>query len=337
VFAVLGAAMAGVTVSGCGDDTVEPGPDAAGDVQVDSTQPDVSQPDVTQPDVSAEAAPQDGSSQDATHPDATPDAQSDAPLDVAQDVSHPDAPPDAPADVQPQDARPDASDAGSADVVVDSSPEAAPQGDAGDAGDASDSGTASEAGCTTTIGELNDAGTSMLLIGFDTSAEIVPWTSYTFPTNVSTNVESYSPTDGPSGFGCPGALSLALTYTAYGVNSGLDRFYTSGGGATQDWTGRVRLHFWVKVVTSDYTTINGLEEFVQSGSTLKQYSPFLTGSSLAGGGWVQSVVDLTPGANFDPTTVAGFEVQLQTIAAGIDGGPAAPPAATVLVDDIWLE
>jgi hypothetical protein len=328
VLTVFGAGMAGVLVAGCGDDTTGPGADAGEDVQTDSTQPDVSQPDVTQPDVAAEAAPQDAS-QDATHPDASPDGAPDASPDVAQDVAHIDAAPDAAGDA-PQDARSDVSDAGSTDAVADSSPEAAPPADASDAGDA---GEAGEAGCTTTIGELNDSGTSQLLFGFDTASEINGWMSFNFMTADGTNVLTQSPTQGPPGLGCPGALSLALTYSAYNVNAGADNFFTA-----QNWTGRVRLHFWVKLVTSDYTTINGVEEFVESGNfLLKQFSPFLSGAAFAGGGWVESVVDLTQVGNIDLTTIEGFEVSVSTIGTMLDGGAAVPPPATLLVDDIWLE
>ena len=232
VFAVFGTGVVGAMVGGCGDDTGVTTPE---DAQPDTTQQDAAQTDAFLPDAGQETSIQDAT-MDAAHPDASPDvAQPDASPDVVQDVARPDAIPDAPPDVQPQDARSDVSDAGSADATdadADSPSEAAPPVDAGDAGDAG------EAGCTTAIGALNDSGASQLLFGFDTAAEINSWTSFTFPQSSSTNVLSQSPTDNAPG-GCPGALSLALTYTAYGVNSGADRF----PGSPLDWTGRVRLRF----------------------------------------------------------------------------------------------
>ncbi|HEY4012988.1 MAG TPA: hypothetical protein VGM06_06605 [Polyangiaceae bacterium] len=335
MFAVFGTAVAGAMVSGCGDDT------GSGTTPEDAQADGASQPDTGVPDVAAEAAPQDATL-DTGHPDASPDVTvSDASPDVAQDASHPDGSSlDATADAQ-VDARPDASDAGArdaADAGTPDSSDAASPGDGGDGGDAGDGAVA----CVTTIGSLDDSGPGQLLFGFDTQAEASAWTQYTFPTTSSSFVFTQSPTEGPAGFGCPGAMSLAVTYTGYGVQSGVDYNFPTA----QDWTGRVRLHMWIKVVTSDYTTINGVEEIVFSQNLasdtpttyIDDFGGFLAGSGYASGGWLELVTDIsTPTASYFPTTVVGLEVRLTTVNSMADGGPAVPPPATLLVDDIWVE
>jgi hypothetical protein len=334
VFAVLGTGVAAAMVSGCGDDSTGPAP---GDAQVDSTQPDASQPDVGVPDVASEAAPPDatldGTPADATSADVT---QSDASHDAAQDVSHTDG---SPLDAAPGDAQPDASDAGpdatSADGAALDAADASADApsEAGSPGDASEGG-----GCTTTIGLFDDSGTAQLLFGFDSPTDINTFTAYTFPASASTDTLTQSPTEGAP-IGCPGAAALNLTYSAYGVQSGIDYDFPT----LQDWTGRVRLHMWIKLVTSDYTTINGVQpiafsETAPNTTFLDQFGQFLAGSAFAGGTWVELVTDVsTANANFVPTAVTGFEIRLTTVSTMADGGPAAPPSATLLVDDIWLE
>ncbi len=179
----------------------------------------------------------------------------------------------------------------------------------------------------------------MLISGFDTPGGLdLRWTGYT-TANISTALLGQTLTDGNT---CPGALELTVSFTGFGVTSGA--IFNYGSGSPQDWTGRTRLHFWVKVVTSDYSALNGVQEIIDSSNySLHRFGGYLAGSVFADGRWYQSVVDLTPPAqgaanvDFDPTTVNEFQVQLLTPNTSPDGGAGAPATTTVLVDDIWLE
>jgi hypothetical protein len=336
VYAVVGTAFAGPMAVGCGDDTTGgPGPvEEAGPDQMDtsvapdtsdSTRADVSQ----QADVSQEA---DAFRQDVSQqPDVTADVTGN---DVRQDVA-----PDVAADVVADTVVPDANEAGG-----DSGDSGTVSGDAGDAGDASDAAT-----CTTTVGQLESDGgvdggalAPALLFAFDNGPLDGRWGFY--PTTGFTS--ALTPTEGHI---CPGALALNATATAYGVNAGLNFNFGNPG---QDWTGRKRLHFWIKLVTSNYGAFNGVVELVQSnnfGDTrygTSQTSPpgYFAATAYSGGGWIESVVDLTPppqdagdavAPDYDPANVNYFEIRL--IALPVPDGGGSPPPATLLVDDIWLE
>ena len=123
---------------------------------------------------------------------------------------------------------------------------------------------------------------SRLLFAFDNGSN-VGWTAdvtglgYTF--NGVTN-------DGNT---CPGAISLTVQFNAFG-NPGEDVSY--GYGTAADWTGFSKLHAWVKLVTSTYAAVNGVQPFVQSNS----YNSYVNGgfvgqSTFSNGAWHELVLD----------------------------------------------
>jgi hypothetical protein len=312
-------------VAGCSDDTSSSNPpveDASADHTTpaeDAAQSDASQHDANVADTSvtdsaladsttADSAASDGSLTDASH---------DASVDAAQ-----------------------ASDSGGDASLADASSDAADASQAADASDASDGGV-----CTTTIallgggdGGTNDAGKApRILFSFDPSdadasdAGLDPnWANYSDSGSSGTLSETST-----AGYPCPGALSLSVTYTAYGPK---DQIYYNYQSGAQDWTGYTTMHVWLKVITSDYTSIQGVEPRIDSNAYGdKLFGGFVGGSTFAGGGWHESVINLTPGATYVPSTVNGFQFELQTTGAAADGGAGAPPQATLLVDSIWLE
>jgi hypothetical protein len=236
-------------------------------------------------------------------------------------------------DSSSSDANRDANDSGNdatnpSDAASDATSEASPGTDAGDA-----------AACVTTVaslggGGVNDAGVSpMVLFSFDPGSTAFDggldpnWTSYGTPSpSLGT-----TPTDGHP---CSnGALTLAVAQPAFSSDYGTYYSYSTA----QDWTGYTQLHAWLKVVTTDYTTIAGVEPRVDSASFVDRlYGGFVDGTTFSGGGWHETIVALAPGASYVPATVSGFQFELQ-IAAAVDGGASTPPQATLLVDSIWIE
>jgi hypothetical protein len=123
-------------------------------------------------------------------------------------------------------------------------------------------------------------------------------------------------------------------YTAFGPK---DQLYYNYHTNVQNWTGYTQLHAWLKVVTTDYTTIQGVEPRVDSNNYDAAdyiFGTFVSGSTFSNGGWHETIVNLT--APYVAAQVNGFQFELQTIGTSLDGG-AAPPPATLLVDSIWLE
>jgi hypothetical protein len=201
---------------------------------------------------------------------------------------------------------------------------------------------ASEAGggvCVTTLSSLgasgtNDAATSKILDDFDGQADAGPGSSWSGFFN-SGSVGTFGVT-GTDGHTCDGALALAVTtYTQYGTNV---QAYFNYGGSVQDWTGYKKLHAWLKVVSSDYSTIQGVEPRVDSSNyTQKLYGGFVNGSAFADGGWHETVVPLTASASYVPAVVNGYQFELQLVGSKPGAAAATPPAATLLVDSIWIE
>lgn len=227
------------------------------------------------------------------------------------------------------------SDAGSKDG-------AAPDASTPDGAAEASTADASEAGggvCVTTLSSLgasgtNDAATSKILDDFDGQADAGPGASWNGYFNMgSAGTFGVTGTDGHT---CDGALDLAVTtYTQYGTDV---QAYFNYGGSVQDWTGYKKLHAWLKVVSSDYSTIQGVEPRVDSSNyTEKLFGGFVGGSTFADGGWHETVVPLTASASYAPSTVNGYQFELQLVGAQPGGAPATPPAATLLVDSIWIE
>jgi hypothetical protein len=327
VSGVFGVAVAGALVSGCGDDTgsTDGGPDtgAADQTQGDASQPDSSQPDSSQPDTSqSDTSRPDSTQPDGSQPDGTLQGDG-APNDARTDATGMDSP------------APDANDAGGAETATGS--------------DASEAGPSQ---CVTSVADLagTDGGAPdgglapTLLYGFDSPDGGLDSHWQNFMDTGSTDSLSQTFTDG---YPCAGALALSATYTAFGPKDQAYYNFTSAIG-TQDWTGRTALHLWVKVVTTDFSTIAGIEVRVESnGYADKRYSPYITGTTLSAAGshngWHEIVMSLIPpdpdaaSPDYVPASVNDFQVELQTQGTQVDGGPAGPPPATMLVDSIWLE
>jgi hypothetical protein len=326
-YSVLSAAVVAALTGGCGGDDVTSSDSGstsdAGADQTDVTTPDASRPDASQLDSSQpDASYLDSSRPDASQLDSSqPDASY---LDsfVRQDV------------VGMDTAATDGNDA------------------AGDSSDALGPRDSSDGGvCSTTVahlaaggdGGLADSGSDaeaaapiapQLLFGFDNPGGLdLAWSGYTSPNTISSALLGETLSDG---YTCTGALEYNVTYSGYNVTSGVLYNYGAGG---VDWTGRTRLHAWIKLTTSDYTTLSGVQLIVESNNyAVKRYGGFLTATTLAVGTWHEAIVSLgTAATDYFPTNVNDFQVQLLTPGAQADGGPAAPSPATLLVDDIWLE
>jgi hypothetical protein len=216
-------------------------------------------------------------------------------------------------------------------------------GEASDASASDASATdASEAGagiCVTTLSSLgasgtNDAATSTILDDFDGQADAGPGASWNGYFNMG-SVGTFGVT-GTDGHTCNGALALAVTtYAQYGTDV---QAYFNYGGSVQDWTGYRKLHAWLKVVSSNYATIQGVEPRVDSSNYAdKLFGGFVSGSTFADGGWHETVVLLTASASYVPSAINGYQFELQLVGAQPGGAPATPPAATLLVDSIWIE
>jgi hypothetical protein len=320
---VCGAAVAGALASGCGGDDAssDGGPmmDVGAD-RTDGTTPDAPLPDTSLPDSSQSDAPQPDTSQQG---DGTQN-------DVRQDVVG-------------MDTRAlDGNDA------ADDSADAAVPGEASDGGRCSTSIASLASGAEGGLadsgsdGSVNDAAGPLapsLLFGFDNPGGLdLGWSGYTGSNSTALLGETVT-----DGYTCPGALAMNVTYSGYGVNSGAI-FNYGGGAAAKDWTGRTKLHAWIKLTTSDYTVLGGVQQIVDSnGYAVHRYGGYLPATLLSDGKWHESVVSLVPPApdaatvDYVPTIVNEFQFQLLSQGAQVDGGPAAPPPAALLVDDIWLE
>jgi hypothetical protein len=121
-----------------------------------------------------------------------------------------------------------------------------------------------------------------------------------------------------------------------------------------DFTGKTKLHFWVKLQLPDggsvTTYLNGVQGFLQSGNPPTDagpngYAHYTTGNSftvagtLADGAWHEVIVDFTvdAGDRANLSYVNQLGVQVLALMTALDGGPAAPSTAVLLVDDISLD
>ena len=265
------------------------------------------------------------------------------------------------ADVLPGDAAHDGSpadssaDAAPVEAGVDSSPvDSSPGGDAADSSTVTDGSSGSDASdasvadaadggaCVTSAallsggdGGVNDAGVApRILFSFDPTADGgdagLPSGFQNFSDANSNGTMTETMADGHP---CSGALSLSVTYSAFGPKDQVYYQYSSA----QDWTGYTKLHAWLKVETSSYATIQGVEPRVQSanfGDNL--FGGFVSGSTFSDGGWHETIVPLTAGTNYAPASVITLQFELQTVGTAT-GDASVPPSATLLIDSIWLE
>ena len=142
------------------------------------------------------------------------------------------------------------------------------------------------------------------------------------------------------GHSCPGALSFAVNFSAYGPReSGATEYFYAVSPNGRNWSAYKALHAWIKIQSVDPLALDGVYFYVKSGGNAKYQSDFGAGATLAD--WHELVVDLTnPGTGFGgviPTDIQlmGFEVVLRT--SPPPGGPATPSQIILLADDIWLE
>jgi hypothetical protein len=123
-----------------------------------------------------------------------------------------------------------------------------------------------------------------------------------------------------------------MTFAAYG-----DGPIMQFAGSAQNWTGFTKLHFHVKVATeaANYANLSFVQGTVNGGGFLG--GGYTNASTFADGKFHEIVVTLTPGTNYNPAAVVAYGVQLSTMSAAPDGGPAVPGPATLELDDIWME
>jgi hypothetical protein len=202
----------------------------------------------------------------------------------------------------------------------------------------SDAGGAAPA-CVTTLSSLNGAAggapAPKILFAFDDASNtgIDPGFAAFTDTNSTATPLTLNTVDGHP---CAGSLTTTVTYAAFGPKTQV--YYNYGSANAQDWTGYNTLLFWVKVVTSDPSTIAGVEPRVDSGGYAQQhFGAYLYGATLSDGGWHQGIILLPAGvAAYTASAVNGFQLELQTVLVSADGGAVAPPEATLLIDSIWL-
>ncbi len=230
---------------------------------------------------------------------------------------------------------PPASDSGASDAAATDATVADASGS-----DSAAEGSASDASDEATVVEAAAPLQPELLFGFDNGADLGWGANPTANTTLSVGA---SLTDGHS---CPGAVSLYATYAAYGPNPLLSFNYGGNGGGSVDWSGRTKLHMWVKVLTTNYSTVAYVQAFVSANGYVFMSGGGFNGTQLSDGAWHESIFNIPPvpanpnpegGAVFDPAFVNAFGAQIGTQSAAADGGPSVPPPTTLLVDDIWLE
>jgi hypothetical protein len=208
-------------------------------------------------------------------------------------------------------------------------------------GDPAHEGPDASSSCVTTLADLTDGG-GQLLYGFD-GASIAGWLSQMQDSADAGLVATLGDTltDGHS---CPGALTLAVPFTAYGSQENGSVQVSLGG---VNWTGRTELHFWVKLATANFAGISGVQAYVQTDAYAQYTSQFVNASVLADGLWHEIVVDLVnptddsytnaDGGVLDLASVSGLGVQVTADTAAPAGGPAEPSTVTLSVDDIWVQ
>ncbi len=200
---------------------------------------------------------------------------------------------------------------------------------AGGAADAhADTGPVDTTPCVTSFGAGNQ-----LLYSFDSGygnwfAEVQNL-GYSF---------GFSPTEHNT---CPGALSMTVDFVSYGDPGA--SVSTTFGNTPANWTGFSKLHIWVKLVTTDYTAINGIQSFINSNgyANYSNSNVFLGGSTFSDGAFHELVFDLnhpntSTGAVFF-SVINKMGVQLLVKGAPTEGGVPSAAPVDVLIDDVWLE
>jgi hypothetical protein len=227
-----------------------------------------------------------------------------------------------------------ADDGGSGDAAARDTSAEAGAGDASDASDASDGPTT----CTTFYGAGNP-----VQYAFNGGANI-GWYQFVEHDDTNTGLTSSLGASFTERRSCPGALMLAVNFTAYGSptahgESGSAEIFYGNPPNGRNWSAYKAVHAWVKVQTADPLGLDGVNFYVRSGNRTKYLSDF--GASAMLTDWHELVLDLTnvgtgfPGVISSDIQVMGFEVVLHMTPPA--GAPATPSQVILLVDDIWLE
>jgi hypothetical protein len=209
-------------------------------------------------------------------------------------------------------------------------------------GDPAHEGPDAASSCTTALGDFTDAG-GQLLYGFD-GGTLTGWLAQTMDSADAGLVGTLGDTL-TDGHACPGALTLTAPFTAYGSQENAQALVSLGGA---NWTGRTKLHSWVKLETASYPGISGVQAYVQTDSYAYYTDQFVDSAVLADGAWHEIIVDLVDlsndsytnvpdGGTIDLAAVSALGVQVSAPTTAPAGGPTAPSTATLLVDDIWVE
>jgi hypothetical protein len=240
-----------------------------------------------------------------------------------------------------------------------------------------DTGSVSDAdagtGCVTTIADLSDGGTALLVASFDTATGATAnWTAKTYhaPADAGAIADTvgYSATEGST---CPGSLAFTVPFLGYDSEQAALEYNFPGTGGYPLWTGVTKVHFAFKVAvqaqggllegdaaTADFAGVNSVASFAQwgnFGSATYNAGNASTGNYVNGTGltgrW-QSV-SLVLNDSTQMVDAGGFPVpmgvscaagnacklaiQSDVPAAPPIGAPASPPTLVIFIDDIWYE
>jgi hypothetical protein len=230
-----------------------------------------------------------------------------------------------------------------------------------------------EAVCVTTIGTLSDAGSALLVAGFDTATgATTDWTPKTYhaPADAGAIADTveYSATEGAT---CPGSLAFTVPFLGYdGEQAALEYNFPDTGGYPL-WTDVSKVHFAFKVAvqaqgdllegsaaTPYFPGVNSVASFAQWGNfAAATYNGgntstgnYVNGTSLTGG-WqsVTLVLDdptqmvdaggfpLPMGVSCAEGNACKLAIQTDAPSSAPVGGPATPPTLVIFIDDIWYE
>ncbi|HVY25655.1 MAG TPA: hypothetical protein VHB79_03860 [Polyangiaceae bacterium] len=135
---------------------------------------------------------------------------------------------------------------------------------------------------------------------------------------------------------CPGALRLEAVFKGYASGQAPDEVAIADLRFTEaDWTGRTKLHAWVRV-SPVKAPITGVQFFLISGSSYLYKSVFDDGS-FGAGQWYELVLPLVPGASYDPKLVQRLGVKITLRRDGAANNPPQAPTVDVWLDDVWVE
>jgi hypothetical protein len=212
--------------------------------------------------------------------------------------------------------------------------------------------TVSEAGDTGTAGEAGaSAGPTAcvvpytgILYDFDQPGSRGNWTAGAGfnATDVSLGDSSIARSE-TQGHSCLGSLAGTFPFTIYNATESGELEITYGTTTPAVWTGKTKLHAWVRVdVPSEGVGyLNGLQLHASSNSYGDYLAKFVSISTFATGTWQEIVLDLTAngssGAPLDLTGINQLGLQVLVLGTAPAGGPAAPETTTVYLDDIWAE